>query len=336
MKKSLQASLLAIVVSIGVGARLAISGWLYPIGLASALLFGISHFIVHFYAMNHFADTRRGSVLKIAVSHLAFLGLFLFQFDFDDSATYSVLGYVLRIESEWLTRNGFLLIGLSLVVYLLAAVSLLRGAKSEGGKERNIKYLLPAALTALILPTFVIAGIYWEKDVQRTKALEAIGGFNAVRRALKAPEAVEVLKIRASRKWLLRFPEKILGLPNVRLVDLNGQRISSIPDDIARLKNLEVLNLVDCHIKAIPASICDCSKLKELRVGGYLKSLPACLKTMQSLRHLTIQSNTANELMEELRDFKYLETCHFYLKKGVLDRKQLRQIMEETGLKHRK
>jgi len=56
---------------------------------------------------------------------------------------------------------------------------------------------------------------------------------------------------------------------------------------------------------------------------------------MKSLKHLSIQSNTVNELMDELREFENIETAHFYLKEKILDRKKLSQIESETGIKHK-
>jgi hypothetical protein len=55
---------------------------------------------------------------------------------------------------------------------------------------------------------------------------------------------------------------------------------------------------------------------------------------MKSLRHLSIQSNTVNELMDELLTFKNLETAHFYLKKGTINGKKLDSIYNVTEIKH--
>jgi hypothetical protein len=61
-------------------------------------------------------------------------------------------------------------------------------------------------------------------------------------------------------------------------------------------------------------------------------TLPKCLKKMKSLKHLSIESNSVNELMEELRGFENLETAHFCLKKGIFDKERWEKIEEETGI----
>lgn len=96
-----------------------------------------------------------------------------------------------------------------------------------------------------------------------------------------------------------------------------------------------MLNLLNNDIKEIPESICKCQNLKELRIGGEIKNFPECLKKMKSLKHLSIQSNTVNELMDELREFENLETAHFYLKDGILNHKKLSEIKRETGIEHK-
>ena len=52
---------------------------------------------------------------------------------------------------------------------------------------------------------------------------------------------------------------------------------------------------------------------------------------MKSLKHLSIQSKYANELLDELRSFKYIETAHFYLKSKKVD---FSSMTEEETKKH--
>jgi Leucine-rich repeat (LRR) protein len=185
------------------------------------------------------------------------------------------------------------------------------------------------------LPIVLVYGIYSFQDLKEDKEREETGQFTNVRRAMKNPDKVTSIDLSYSYPRHTKFPIEILGLPNLRQIDLNEQMIEIIPAEIVKAKRLEVLNLLDNNIKEIPQLICNCSNLKELRVGGHIKEFPECLKRMKSLTHLSIQSNTVNDLMDELRNFENLETAHFYLKDGILDREKLRQIEIETGIKHK-
>ncbi|WP_067037900.1 leucine-rich repeat domain-containing protein [Allomuricauda sp. CP2A] len=335
MNKTTQTILLTLVVSIGIGARLSILGWLFILGIGSALIFGISHLIVHFYSMNYLAKSGNKSLLLIILSHLSFLGIFLFQSDFDDSRSYSVLGHTLGVKSETLDSIGFPIVGVSIISLIVISFLIVKKAKRNKTSGNNVKYIIPSTIASLILPIIFINVLYANKDLQKTKELETTGEFNSISRALSNPESVEIIKINPYQTRLTSFPLEIMELPNVKIIDLNEQRISTIPDGLNKLEYLEVLNLLDNNISEIPESICECKNLKELRVGGQIEEFPDCLKKMKNLKHLSIQSNSVNELMEELRDFEYLETSHFYLKDGILDKVKLSEIRKVTGIKHK-
>ena len=354
MNKTLQTILLTIIVSIGIGARLSILGWLFILGLGSAFLFGISHFIIHFYSMNYLTTKGNKNVLKIALSHLFFLCIFLFQLDADDSRGLSVLENITGIKNEIINEYGFQIVGFSILAYIVVSIIIIKGAKKNKIKSDVTNYFLISMFTSIILLFLFIYGLNENKDLQRMKELETTGEFNSIKRALKSPEKVKYLNIIPHKTILKEFPIDIIKLPYVKIIDLNNQKISHIPDDIKKLENLEVLNLIDNELKEINPAICNCSKLTELRVGGDIKSIPDCLKTMKSLKHLSIQSKYSNELLDELRYFENIETAHFYLKSDVdfssmtieegqeynrnskkFDKEKWELIKKDTGIKHK-
>ncbi|TNE72281.1 leucine-rich repeat domain-containing protein [bacterium] len=355
MNKTTQTILLTLVVSIGIGARLSILGWLFFVGIGSALFFGIGHLIVHFYSMNYLAKSENKSSLLIILSHLSFLGIFLFQSDFDDSRSYSVLGHTFGVESEILNSIGFPIVGVSIISFIFISFIIVKKAKRNKVSGNNVKFLIPSIIASLILPFVFINIFYANKDLQRTKELETTGEFNSIKRALKNSESVEIIKINPYQTRLTSFPLEIMELSNVKIIDLNGQQISTIPEGLDKLASLEILNLLDNNITEIPVSICACKNLKELRIGGDIKELPDCLKTMTSLKHLSIQSPYSNELLDELREFENIETAHFYLKSDDVDfssmtdeetkeyfknskkfdKEKWEQIKKETGIKHK-
>lgn len=355
MNKTTQTILLTLVVSIGIGARLSILGWLFFLGIGSALLFGISHLIVQFYSMNYLAKRENKGSLLILLSHLSFLGIFLFQSDFDDSRSYSVLGHTFGVESEILNSIGFPIVAISIISFIVISLIIVKKARRIKVSGNNVKFIVPSVFASLILPFVFINVLYANKDLQRTKELETTGEFNSINRALKNSESVEIIKINPYQTRLTSFPLEIIELPNVKIIDLNGQQISTIPDGLNKLESLEILNLLDNNIAEIPKSICDCENLKELRIGGEIQGFPDCLKTMKNLKHLSIQSPHSNALLDDLREFENIETAHFYLKSDDLDfstmtdeetkeyfknskkfdKEKWEQIKKETGLKHK-
>jgi len=63
---------------------------------------------------------------------------------------------------------------------------------------------------------------------------------------------------------LKTFPEAFLGITSLKLLSIESNNITSIPDDIKNLKNLENLYLEYSPITKIPKSIGKLSKLKKL------------------------------------------------------------------------
>jgi hypothetical protein len=333
MGKIPQIILLVLVISIGIAARLSILGWLFIIGISTSVLFGFFHFFIHFYSLNYF-ESHRNKIPLIILSHLSFLGIFLFQSDADDARSYSVLTFVFGGEERSIFESTSSLLIASIVSYLIISFIIFKNARNNRANERNSKYILPSIVSSLILVYALINLFYHTNDLRKYRKLERKGEFRSINRAMRSPEKVEIFRIEPNQSRIEDFPAEILELPNIHTIHLNNQIIRTIPDGLERLKSLRELNLLDNYISEIPGSICECKKLEKLRVGGQIEEFPDCLKKMKTLRHLSIQSNSVNELMDELREFEYLETSHFYLKSGVLDREKLSLIRKETGIKH--
>lgn len=161
MKKNLQSILIILTISFGVAARLSILGWLAIIGLVSIVILVTVHLIVHFYSMNYLSSMKSSCNSKILISHLSFLGIFLFQFDFDDSRNYSVIGNIFGLNSEFLISFSYVLVSVSLVVYIFTNILVFRKARADREKGSNLKYLIASILVCvLLIPTFVIAPQY--------------------------------------------------------------------------------------------------------------------------------------------------------------------------------
>lgn len=335
MHKSLQTILLILVVSLGIASRMSILGWLFVIGLGTTLLFGISHLLVHNFAQSGLAEKRPVNLLLIILSHLFFLSIFLFQIDADDSKSYSVIGFITNNEKDAYTENGLSIVFISIIAYIVLAVIIIIKAR----REKQIRFLpltfLFSLVSSILIGFLFLKFIYANKNNRESKMLEQTGEFNSIKSALKNPEKAVYLRINPYDNHISEIPPALFQLPELKEIDLTDQGISTIPAEISKAKRLEVLNLTGNNIKEIPGAICNCEKLRELRIGGDISTFPSCLKTMKSLKHLTVQSNTVNELMDELLEFKHLETAHFYLKDGIINSKKLDSIYAVTGINHK-
>ncbi len=335
MNKTLQTILLILVVSLGIASRMSILGWLFVIGLGTTVLFGISHLLVHNFVQTSLAERKPANLILIILSHLAFLSIFLFQIDADDSKSYSVFGFITNNEKSVYTDYGFSIVSISIIAYIVLSVIIIIKARREKQVSFHSLTFLVSLVSSILIGSLFLKLIYANKQHLQSKKLEHTGEFNSIKSALKNPEKVVYLRIDAYDNDIRKIPAEIFQLPELKEIDFTDQHISTIPADVAKAKSLEVLNLTGNNIKEIPVAICDCEKLRELRIGGDISTFPPCLKTMKSLKHLTVQSNTVNELMDELLEFKNLETAHFYLKDGIINSKKLENIYAVTGIKHK-
>tara|TARA_R110001592_G_scaffold16068_6_gene68787 strand:+ start:1958 stop:3043 length:1086 start_codon:yes stop_codon:yes gene_type:complete len=355
MDKRIQALLLVLIFSIAASARLAVLGWLMMFAFGSVILFGLIHFLIHFYCMNNLAASNSRNVLRIVISHLLFASILLFQMDFDDSRSYSTLGNMFGFGSNFLERQGYSIVGIALVLYIIQSFIIIRTVRKDRIKGSNSILLISSLLLAFILPNAFSIVSYRAIEYEETKSLEETGEFESLKRALKSPTQVETLSISPYNQSLSEFPQEVFELHELKHLNLKGHSIESIPDNISDLTKLETLNLLDNNLQAINPKICDCSQLVELRIGGEITSIPDCLKKMKTLKHLSFQSTYVNELLDELREFENIQTAHFYLKTPPVDfgtmtdeetiehfknsekfdDEKWKKISEETGIKHK-
>lgn len=151
MKKSIQTILIILTISFGASIRLGILGWMFLFGLASIGILSIVHLSIHFYSMNFLAKKNNSTIIYILLSHLTFLGLFLFQTDFDDSSSYSAIGYFLNFSSDFLIKYSTNLLISSFIVYLYTSILIIRKSRKIEGKKGNRKLLLVTIISSLIL-----------------------------------------------------------------------------------------------------------------------------------------------------------------------------------------
>ncbi|XP_069465907.1 E3 ubiquitin-protein ligase LRSAM1 isoform X2 [Ambystoma mexicanum] len=94
-----------------------------------------------------------------------------------------------------------------------------------------------------------------------------------------------------------------------KVLDLHGNQIASLPDDIGQLFSLQVLNVERNLLSSLPESLGDLVQLQTLNVkGNKLKALPSTMDRLRSLRTLSISENRLRELPQTLAYVRTLET----------------------------
>ena len=82
------------------------------------------------------------------------------------------------------------------------------------------------------------------------------------------------------------------SLSQLRLLNLNGNSISSLPPQISLLQSLEQLSLSNNLLTQLPTEIGGLAELQELHVdGNRLTTLPPALGDLRKLRKLLLHKN---------------------------------------------
>lgn len=155
MNKNIQVVLIILAISLGASIRLGILGWLFILGVVSIVVLSIVHLTIHFYSMNYITGKNRSVFISVLLSHLSFLGMFLFQMDFDDSRSYSAIGKFLGLDNDIFLPYSMSFLLISLSIYVLVSFFILRKAKRETARQGNRKYLFVTIVSAFILTVLI-------------------------------------------------------------------------------------------------------------------------------------------------------------------------------------
>ena len=123
-----------------------------------------------------------------------------------------------------------------------------------------------------------------------------------------------------------RFSKKAVeGITSVVRLDLRGNRLKNLPDNIGELKNLKYLLLDRNNISELPISIVKLKNLIELNIfKNKLARLPENIHQLKNLEQLDLKSNTLQDLPENISRLPNLRVL-------VLDSNKLKTLPESFG-----
>lgn len=100
---------------------------------------------------------------------------------------------------------------------------------------------------------------------------------------------------------LTTFPEEIFALPGLETLYLNGNNLSTLPESITQLQNLKELSLSRNALSMLPESITQLQNLTLLALGANgLSALPESIGQLQNLTVLNLSHNALSTLPESI------------------------------------
>ncbi|MDZ8263669.1 leucine-rich repeat domain-containing protein [Nostoc sp. ChiQUE01b] len=121
---------------------------------------------------------------------------------------------------------------------------------------------------------------------------------------------------------LKMLPLELLGLPNLRKLDISGNPLESIPDVVTQILHLEELILIRVELTEIPDAIAKLTNLTQLHLdSNQITQIPEAITNLTNLRELHLSYNKRTQIPKAIANLTNLTQLH-------LDSNQITQIPE--------
>ena len=139
------------------------------------------------------------------------------------------------------------------------------------------------------------------------------------------------------REWvgnkLSEFPDAVLQLTNLKILNLSWNQITSIPEAIGQLSNLKQLKLSGNQITSIPEALEQLSNLTRLDLHkNQITSIPEALTQLSNLTELSLGSNQITSIPEALGQLSNLTQLSLGINQITSIPEALRQLSNLTQL----
>ena len=94
------------------------------------------------------------------------------------------------------------------------------------------------------------------------------------------------------------------------MLNVNGNQLSELPNDIGQCQYLELLYCDSNKIASLPSSIGRLDSLKGLSVSGAITELPMGLVNLSQLEELYVDNNNIRSLPDEIGNLKKLRVLN--------------------------
>ena len=106
---------------------------------------------------------------------------------------------------------------------------------------------------------------------------------------------------------LKTLPLELLGLPNLRKLDISGNPLESIPDVVTQILHLEELILIRVELTEIPDAIAKLTNLTQLILSdNQITQIPEAIAKLTNLTQLHLDSNQITQIPEAIANLTNL------------------------------
>ncbi len=121
--------------------------------------------------------------------------------------------------------------------------------------------------------------------------------------------ALEPSELDLRNNYIEEIPAEMAQLTSLEVLNLNNNRLSTLPDNFGELKSLLKLELNENEFEELPASITGLTNLEVLEVNdNQLESLTPNISKLSNLLALELTGNQFTEITEDLAGLQKLQT----------------------------
>jgi Leucine-rich repeat (LRR) protein len=116
---------------------------------------------------------------------------------------------------------------------------------------------------------------------------------------IPALTSVKLRKITLSNINISTFPDWLMGLPNLKYIDLSYNKLHSIPSDWSALKSLKILKLGNNCLKKLPKDLKLPDSIKELDLSeNQISAIPSTLADLPQLEKLKLGIQSSDKTLK--------------------------------------
>jgi len=151
--------------------------------------------------------------------------------------------------------------------------------------------------------------------------------------ALHSSRPLEIKKLSLKKLNFTKFPSEILKFKNLEELDLAGNFITKLPEELGTLTELRSLNLGANNLKELPKELHNLKKLAYLDISyNQIETFPDVITNITSLEILNIGGNKISSLPDEIGNLKDLRMFYCPLNKISRFPKTIGKLTKLTDL----
>lgn len=151
----------------------------------------------------------------------------------------------------------------------------------------------------IILALVILSSMPATAQLLDAVALDTVRTYRSLEKALKEPD--KVYRLDLSGQKLKAVPEEVYTFKNLNALDVSNNKLKELPERIGEFKHLQELRASRNKLVQLPTGLCKLVHLKRMDVSrNALVGLPKCIGALTEMVSMDLWDNDLAEFPEEM------------------------------------